>query len=105
MSIRVWSLGTELEVEGEDRTRTQGLMQRLTDDLAHGARNDVDRDWAFVAAPVLAFWLAMVFFVATHWLGLAHEDEHWQPAERIAPTVGGIIGLALGWAMWQLSRP
>ena len=47
----------------------------------------------------------MVFYLATHWLGLAPVDHRWQAIEVIAPLVGLSIGIALLVVSWWLFPP
>jgi hypothetical protein len=104
--IRLTNYGTTLDVEGDDRTQVQGLLQRLTRELGRGGTAiSFDRDLLFLAGPFLAAVLVLAFLAAVHTLKLAHVNDRWEPAEIVGIALGIVLGLGAAGAVWWLVPP
>ena len=104
VTIKLGQYGTELVVEGEDRTAVEGLTRRLTDVLGRAATNHpgIEPNWFVVLLGPAGLAGALLALFCTRWLGLTSRDRRWEIAELFALIGGAFIGVGIVGLLWML---
>jgi hypothetical protein len=105
--ITVTKYDTTLNVYGDDRTRVEGLRQRLADVLGHGATNSppFQRLWFMIVGSWLATVGFFMGFAVPRWLDLATRNNRWEAAEVVGMVLGIALPLLTATGAWWLFPP
>jgi hypothetical protein len=105
--IAVTKYNTTLNVYGADRTRVEGLRQRLAEVLGRGATNSpgFNRTWLIVMGSWLAAPGFFLGFTVPQWLDLASRNNQWEVAEVVGMFLGIALPLVTATGAWWLFPP